>query len=109
MAKHIRISVIMANKNTKKTIRTLALATFLNDFGSDMIYPFWPFFVTTVLGADMAVLGLIDGLGDAIVSVSQAISGYVSDRLRKRKVFIWLGYLFGSLSRIGYALSATWQ
>ncbi len=57
----------------------------------------------------MAVLGFIDGLGDAIVSISQAVSGYLSDRVRKRKIFIWTGYLFGSMSRIGYALSTAWQ
>jgi MFS family permease len=74
-----------------------------------MIFPVWPLFVTLVLGADMAVLGLIDGLGDALVSLSQAGSGYLSDRLGKRKVFIWTGYLFGSLSRVGYALSKVWQ
>lgn len=99
----------MEQKETRKTIKTFALASFLNDMGSDMIYPIWPLFVTTVLGANMAVLGFIDGLGDALVSVSQAVSGYLSDRMHKRKVFIWLGYLFGALSRIGYAFTATWQ
>jgi sugar phosphate permease len=74
-----------------------------------MIYPIWPLFVTTVLQADMTILGFIDGLGDAIVSLSQAASGYVSDRTRKRKVFVWTGYLFGSSSRVGYALSTAWQ
>jgi MFS family permease len=74
-----------------------------------MIYPIWPLFVTSVLGANMAVLGFIDGLGEAIVSISQAASGYLSDRIRKRKVFVWAGYLFGSLSRVGYALSTVWQ
>jgi MFS family permease len=48
-------------------------------------------------------------LGKAIVSISQAGSGYLSDRLRKRKVFIWTGYLFGAISRMGYALSTMWQ
>jgi MFS family permease len=99
----------MEQKETKKTVRTFALASFLNDLGSDMIYPIWPLFVTSVLGADMAVLGFIDGLGESIVSISQAASGYLSDRIRKRKVFVWAGYLFGSLSRVGYALSAVWQ
>lgn len=99
----------MDQKETKKTVRTFALASFLNDLGSDMIYPVWPLFVTTVLGANMAVLGFIDGLGEAIVSISQAVSGYISDRIRKRKVFVWLGYLFGSMSRVGYALSSVWQ
>lgn len=83
-------------------------ASFLNDMGSDMIYPVWPLFVTTVLNANMAALGFLDGLGDAIVSISQAISGYLSDRLKRRKVFIWSGYLCGAVSRIGYSLSATW-
>lgn len=96
-------------KETQKTVRTFALASFFNDFGSDMIYPIWPLFVTMVLGANMAVLGFIDGLGEAIVSISQAVSGYLSDRTRKRKVFVWLGYLFGACSRVGYAFTPVWQ
>lgn len=99
----------MDQKETKKTIRVFATASFLNDLGSDMIYPIWPLFVTTVLGANMSVLGLIDGLGDAFVSISKAASGYISDRIRRRKIFIWTGYLFGSISRIGYAYSTAWQ
>ena len=94
---------------SRRTVRVFAAASFLNDFGSDVIYPIWPLFVTSVLGANMAALGFLDGLGEAIVSLSQAASGYVSDRIRKRKVFIWVGYVFGSMSRVGYALSTTWQ
>lgn len=93
----------------RRTVRVFATASFLNDMGSDMIYPIWPMFVTEILGANMAVLGLLDGLGEAMVSLSQAASGYASDRLRKRKVFIWLGYAMGATSRIGYALSTVWQ
>ena len=101
---------MMKNQSTepKKTIRTFALASFLNDLGSDMIYPVWPLFVTTILRANMAVLGFLDGLGDAFVSISQAGSGYISDRIKKRKVFIWTGYLLGALSRLGYAISTIW-
>ena len=99
----------MGEKETKKTIRTFAAASFLNDLGSDIIYPIWPLFLTTFLGANMAVLGFIDGLGEALVSITQAFSGYLSDKIRKRKVFVWTGYIFGSLSRIGYGLSTVWQ
>jgi MFS family permease len=98
----------MSNPESKRTVRIFAAASFLNDFGSDIIYPVWPFFVTSVLGANMEILGLIDGLGEAVVSLSQAASGYLSDRLQKRKVFIWTGYLFGALSRLGYAFSTAW-
>ena len=92
----------------KKKVRVFAAASFLNDLGSDIIYPVWPLFVTEILGANMAVLGFLDGLGEALVSLSQAASGYVSDRIKRRKIFIWTGYLCGSLSRAGYALSGLW-
>jgi MFS family permease len=99
----------MESKEKKNTIRIFVWASFLNDMGSDMIYPVWPLFVTTVLNANMAALGFLDGLGDALVSISQAVSGYLSDRIRRRKIFIWSGYLCGALSRIGYSLSGTWR
>lgn len=99
----------MEEKESKRAIRTFGLASFLNDMGSDMIYPVWPLFVTNVLKANMSVLGFVDGLGDAIVSISQVISGYISDRIGRRKIFIWPGYLAASLSRIGYATSSIWQ
>ena len=96
-------------EENKKPIRVFAWASFLNDLGSDMIYPVWPLFVTSFMGANMAMLGLIDGLGEAFVSISKALSGYLSDRIRKRKFFIWSGYILGSLSRFGYALAPAWQ
>jgi MFS family permease len=95
--------------SSKKTVKTLAFASFFNDFGSDMIHPVWPLFLTGVLGANMSILGFIDGLGEALVSISQAASGYLSDRTGKRKPFIWLGYAVPLVSRIGYGLSMTWQ
>lgn len=94
---------------TKKTVTIFAAASFLHDVGSDMIFSVWPLFLTSVLGANMTTVGLIDGLGDAVVSLSQAVSGYLSDRLQKRKVFVWMGYLFGGIARIGYAFAPSWQ
>lgn len=98
----------MREKDKTKTIRTFALASFLNDLGSDIIYPVWPLFITAVLKANMTALGFLDGLGDALVSLSQAASGYLSDKIKRRKVFIWTGYFFGALSRLGYSLSTIW-
>ncbi|MFH1256593.1 MAG: MFS transporter [Candidatus Diapherotrites archaeon] len=96
-------------KEVKRTVKVFSIASFFNDLGSDMIYPLWPLFVTSVLGANVAALGLIDGLGDALVSISQGISGYYSDKWQRRKPFIWIGYLAGGFSRLGYAFSTAWQ
>ncbi len=92
----------------KRAILIFAIASFLNDFGSDIIYPLWPLYVTEVMGASMIALGFLDGLGNALVSLSQGFSGYLSDRLQRRKIFIWIGYLMGSFSRVGYAASTSW-
>lgn len=92
----------------KSTVKIFSIASFLNDLGSDIIYPIWPAFLTQYLKANMSIVGFIDGLGDAIVSISQAFSGYLSDKIQNRKIFIWIGYLFGAISRIGYAISKTY-
>jgi MFS family permease len=94
--------------STKKSLFVFSAASFLHDVGSDIVFSVWPLFITNVLGANMAVLGFIDGIGDTLVSLSQAVSGYLSDRYKKRRIFVFLGYLFGGVARIGYALSPTW-
>ncbi len=96
-------------KNSK-TLHSFAAASALNDTGSEMVKPFWPIFVASVLGAPMAFLGFIDGLGDAISQSIRFPAGYFSDKYRKRKIFIWFGYILAGFSRIGYAFSwaASW-
>ncbi|MDO8574926.1 MAG: MFS transporter [bacterium] len=97
------------NEN-KKTVWLFSLGAFLNDLGYYAIVTIWPVFVTSVIGASVTFLGFIDGLGDAFVSLSQAGSGFLSDKLRKRKIFIWLGYFFAFVSRVVYAISyQPWQ
>ena len=96
---------ISRGEKNKKTVWLFSLGAFLNDFGYYTVITIWPIFVTSVIGASVTFLGFIDGLGDAFVSLSQAGSGFLSDKLRKRKVFIWLGYFLAFVSRIIYAVS----
>lgn len=97
-------------QNSSKTVRLFSLGAFLNDLGYYLIVSIWPVFVTSVLGASVTFLGFVDGIGDALVSLSQAGAGFLSDRMRKRKVFIWLGYFFAFLSRLTYSLaSSSWH
>lgn len=100
---------IEQKKIEKRTLIIFSAASFLNDFGSDMIASIWPVFVTKFLGASVAFLGFLDGLGDALVSISQAISGILSDKIKKRKVFIWLGYLCAAIGRFGYLFAKSYQ
>lgn len=91
--------------DSKKTLVVFSAASFLNDLGADMVFSIWPVFVKVFLGLPASFLGFIDGLGEAINSLSQVFSGYFSDKLGRRKWFIAGGYLFSFLGRAGTALA----
>jgi MFS family permease len=96
-------------KSKSKAPVVFATSALLNDLGSDAIKPFWPTFVTSVLGAPAYILGILDGMGEAIAYGIRWPAGYIADRYRK-KPMVWLGYLMAGLARIGYSISkaASW-
>ena len=75
------------------------------DISSEMIHALLPLFLTGVLGASVAFVGLIDGIAEATASIAKVFSGYVSDRIRKRKPLILLGYGLGAVSKPLFALA----
>jgi len=103
---------IKNNINTKKSrIKNtflLGIVSFLNDLSSEMIIPILPMFITALGGAGL-VIGLIGGLRDSISSVLKVICGYWSDKIGKRKIFVFFGYLISSILKTFLAFSKTWQ
>ncbi len=95
----------MEDGKYKSDLWFFATASFLNDLGHYLFAAIWPIFVTVTIGASVTFLGFIDGFGTALESISQAVSGILSDRFGKRKVFIWLGYLLPSIASLVYASS----
>ena len=72
-----------------------------------MIYPLLPLFLTTVLGAGPAFLGIIEGVAESTASILKLLSGIVSDRMKGRKKLVLWGYSLSSLTRALVALAAT--
>ena len=64
-----------------------------------MIYPLLPFFLTNVLRAGPAFLGLVEGVAETTSSLLKLASGWFSDRLGKRKSLVLLGYGIASVTR----------
>lgn len=87
----------------------LGIISFFGDLSSEMLYPITPIFITSVLGASMASLGLIEGTAEAVSNILKVYSGSWSDRIRKRKPFIVVGYIFASISKPLTGLAAVWQ
>lgn len=91
-----------------RNVILLGIVSFLNDVASEMVYPIVPIFLSTVLGAPASIVGLIEGIADGVSKILMAISGLVSDKIHKRKLFVGVGYSFSSLSHLMMALSSTW-
>jgi MFS family permease len=66
---------------------------------SEMIYPLLPVFLTTVLGAGPAFLGVIEGVAESTASLLKLVSGIMSDRVRDRKGLVLSGYGISSVAR----------
>lgn len=82
-----------------RNVISMGLVSFLNDLSSDMIFPFIPIFLTSVLGASLTFVGLVEGLADATASVLKIASGWFSDKVRKRKPFAVIGYSLSAVAK----------
>ena len=99
----------MENKlGISKNVFVLGLVSFFNDVASEMIYPLVPIFLTSVLGAPVAIVGLIEGMAESTASVLKVVSGWLSDKWRKRKIFVVAGYSFSAISKILLSLAHSW-
>ena len=83
MWKHQRVPDTSPREPLSRNVRVVSLVSFLQDTASELLYPVLPFFVTGVLGASPAVLGLIEGLADGTASVVKAASGRLASRHRR--------------------------
>ncbi len=84
------------------------LVSLFMDFSSEMIYPLVPVFLSSVLGVNKSLIGLIEGIAESTASFLKVFSGYLSDRLNKRKLFLIAGYGISTLSRPIIAMSGSW-
>jgi len=86
----------------------LGLVSFLTDVSSEMIFPILPLFLRNVLHAPYTVIGLIEGAAESIASLLRIFSGWLSDRLGKRKPLTILGYGLSTLAKPFMYIATTW-
>jgi len=101
--------ILIMLRNIPRNVVFLGLVSLFNDIASEMIYPIVPIFLTSVLGAPVSIVGLIEGIAEATASLTKFFSGYVSDRVRKRKIFVVYGYTLGSISKLLTGLAVSWH
>jgi len=80
-------------------VRALGLVSLLTDASTEMAYPLLPLFLTRTLGASVAFMGLVEGVAETTASLLKLVSGWLSDRLGRRKALVVWGYGLSSLTR----------
>jgi MFS family permease len=85
----------------------LGCVSLLMGMSSAMIYGLLPVFLVVVLGANVAVLGVIEGSAEATTSFTKVASGIFSDWLRRRKPLVLLGYGLSAVNKLLFPIAAS--
>jgi len=90
-----------------KSVWALGFVSMFMDISSEMIHALLPVFLVSVLHANMAFVGAVEGIGEATASITKMFSGWLSDRFGSRKFLAILGYGLGTLSKPLFAFAPT--
>ena len=94
----------------RKNIFWLGLTSLFTDISSEMIYPLIPVFATTILGVSAQFVGLIEGIAESTASLLKVFSGWLSDKINKRKGLTLAGYSLSAIAKPLLAVAnAGWQ
>jgi MFS family permease len=84
------------------------VVSFFMDVSSEMVYSLVPIFLSSVLGVNKSLIGLIEGIAETTASMLKMVAGWLSDKLGRRKPLMLFGYGISSLSRPLLALAPVW-
>jgi MFS family permease len=97
-------------RSVPATVWTLGFVSLLMDVSSELIHSLLPVFLTTVVGASAADVGLIEGIAEATAAVAKVFSGAFSDRIGKRKLLVGIGYGLSAVTKPIFPLAGTaWE
>ncbi len=90
-----------------RNVILLGIISFLNDASSEIIKPILPLLIVALEGNEL-ILGLISGLMESTSSLLKVFSGYISDRVGKRKHIVFSGYLASAVFKLLLSVSTVW-
>jgi MFS family permease len=90
------------------SVRALGLVSLLNDFSSEVAVRTLPLFLANVLGVRIGIIGLIEGIAESTATLLKLVSGYLSDRFKKKKALALWGYGFSNLTKPLLYFASSW-
>jgi MFS family permease len=109
MFKNIAMDAIRPTPSaaTPRNVYAFGLTSLLNDTASEMAYWVLPSFLATI-GAGPAQLGVIEGVAESVASIAKLFSGYLADRVSRRKPLVVAGYVVANAVKPLLALVSSW-
>ena len=92
-------------RSSVRNLFALGFVSFFTDMSSEMVFSLLPTFLLGLPGSSRAVLGLIEGTAEALSYALRAVSGIFSDKFRKRKMFILVGYALSNAVKPLFAVA----
>ncbi len=86
----------------------LGIVSMLIDLSTEMVYPIIPIYLTSVLGASPAIVGIIEGIAESLASLLKIISGYITDKYKNKKIFTFIGYSGAIFYKAALIFASTW-
>jgi len=105
-ASEVQQRAVGARSALPGTVWALGLVSLFMDMSSEIIHALLPLFMTATLGLSVATVGLIDGIAEATANITKVFSGWLSDRIGRRKPLILLGYGLAGLSKPLFPLAS---
>ena len=90
-----------------RNVYALGFVSFFTDVSSEMVFSLLPSFILGLPGAGYAVLGLIEGLAEFLSYALRSVSGAFSDKFRRRKVMVFIGYALSTITKPLFAITST--
>ena len=81
-----------------RTVWVLSLVSLLTDMASEMLYPVMPFYLESI-GFSIVLIGVLEGMAEAIAGLRKGYFGKLSDHKGKRVPFVQIGYAFSAVSK----------
>ena len=86
----------------------IGVVSLLSDISGEMIYPILPMFLRDTLHAPATVIGLIEGVAIGVSNAIGGLSGWISDRIGRRKPVAFVGYALTAVVRPVIAAAQAW-
>jgi MFS family permease len=95
-------------RHLPRNVWVVTATSFLTDISSEMLAYLIPLFLANVLKTGTAVIGLIDGIAETTASLTKIYSGWLSDKLGRRKWLTVLGYAISTVAKPFLYFANTW-